>query len=63
MIEQEMKFHGPFGTSELRPGKQRQAEGYGGAVQGKQFVLEPEFVRPGACTLTHSKGVVEEIPK
>ena len=61
MIQKKVKLNGPFSTSELGPGKQRQTEGYGGAVQGKQFVFEPEFVSPWGCALTHRKGLIEEI--
>jgi len=63
MIQKKVKLNGPFGTSELGPGKQGQTEGYGGAIEGKQFVLEPEFVLPWGCVLAHGKGLVEEISK
>ena len=63
MIEQEVELHRPFSTAELRPGKERQTEGDGGAVQGEQFVLEPEFVRSWGCAFAHGKGFIEEIPK
>ena len=63
MIQKKVKLNGPFGTSELRPWKQGQTEGYGGAIQGEQFVLESEFVLSWGCTFTHREGLVEKISK
>jgi hypothetical protein len=63
MIQKKVKLNGPFGTPELRPREQRQTEGYGGAIQGEQFVLESEFVLSWGCALTHSEGLVEKISK
>jgi len=63
MIQKKVKLNGPFGTSKLGPGKQGQTEGYGGAVEGEQFVCESEFVLPWGCTFTYRKGLIEEISK
>jgi len=63
MIQKKVKLNGPFGTSELRPREQRQTEGYGGAIQGEQFVFESEFVLSWGCALTHREGLVEKISK
>jgi len=44
VVQEQMEFNGPFGLTEVGPGKQAQTKVNCGGIETEQFVLETEFL-------------------
>jgi len=63
MVQKQMQFDGPFGTSELCPREQGEAKRYRGTVQGQKLIVETKPMLSGCGLLAGLQGLVEEIPE
>jgi hypothetical protein len=63
VIEKQVKLNGSFGSTELRPREKGQAQRNGGAIEGKQFILEAKFAVPWSGHPTDLESLVKQITK